>query len=154
MNVLPGPLPDGYRSGGVEGLGYPLQWSNPFGVFMFKFLPTFRSKVSCFSLSHNTTCYGSHRVAEADLEYLDFLDDKIASRTGAGRPPMTDVGTETTFRKVWRRILFCTLKIENVWIFWPTSESQITVSGLDRFKSTRTLLPRRFEYTTSSSVGR
>ena len=38
--------------------------------------------------------------------------------------------------------------------FWPTSASQITMRGLDRYKSTRTLLPRRFECTTSSSVGR
>ena len=38
--------------------------------------------------------------------------------------------------------------------FWPASVSQITMRGLDRYKSTRTLLPRRFECTTSSSVGR
>ena len=37
--------------------------------------------------------------------------------------------------------------------FWPTSASQITMRRLDRYKSTRTLLPRRFEYATSSSVG-
>ena len=29
--------------------------------------------------------------------------------------------------------------------FWPTSAPQITMRGLDRCKSTRTLLPRRFE---------
>ena len=31
--------------------------------------------------------------------------------------------------------------------FWPTSASQITMRGSNRYKSTRTLLPRRFECT-------
>ena len=50
-----------------------IELSSRFEVFIFKFSPKFRSKVSCFSLS--ATCHGSHRDAEAALEDLDFLDD-------------------------------------------------------------------------------
>ena len=51
------------------------------------------------------------------------------------------------------RILFCTLMIENVWFFWPTSASQITLSGQDRYKSTSSLDTWTFWISTSSPVG-
>ena len=99
MNVLPGSLPDGHRSGGVGGVGYPSQGSSRFEVFMFKLLPKFRSTVSCFSLSLSlrpvTESIGMQRQTWSTWT---FLTTRSLVAVEPRRLPVTDVGTETTFR--------------------------------------------------------
>ena len=87
-------------------------------------------------------------------------------RTAQSCTRFSDQNVYMTSRSMWERclqhykdfwrILFCTLMIENVRIFdrRVRLRSQCAMRGLDRYKLTRTLLPRRFECTTSSSVGR